>query len=302
MAAAATASSQGRPLALPRTITLRNGVELPTVGLGTFKAGGDEARGAVLAALKAGIRHIDTASIYKNEAPIREALAASGLPRGSVFLTSKVSPYEQGAGRARQAVEGILERLGTDYVDLVLVHWPGVARTPPDSAANAQQRAATWSELQQLYREGRVRSLGVSNYEERHVAELMADPAAEVKPMVNQFEVHPRRPRRELRQLCKQEGIAVVAYASLGCGDLLTAPPVRRAAAAVARSPAQVLLRWALQEGCAVIPKSVRPERLAEWTEPQLLGADWGLSGEQMAALAAMEDGHKYCWDPSGIV
>eukprot|EP00198_Chlamydomonas_reinhardtii_P010093 XP_001699430.1 aldo-keto-reductase-like protein [Chlamydomonas reinhardtii] len=191
MAAAATASSQGRPLALPRTITLRNGVELPTVGLGTFKAGGDEARGAVLAALKAGIRHIDTASIYK---------------------------------------------------DLVLVHWPGVARTPPDSAANAQQRAATWSELQQLYREGRVRSLGVSNYEEPHVAELMADPAAEV------------------------------------------------------------LLRWALQEGCAVIPKSVRPERLAEWTEPQLLGADWGLSGEQMAALAAMEDGHKYCWDPSGIV
>ncbi|KAG2422338.1 hypothetical protein HYH02_015455, partial [Chlamydomonas schloesseri] len=280
---AAIGAGPGRPAgkALPRALTLRNGVELPAVGLGTFKAAGDEARGAVLAALRAGLRHIDTASIYKNEAPLREALAASGLPRGSVFLTSKVSPYEQGRGAARRAVEGICERLGTDYLDLVLVHWPGVARTPPHSAANAQQRAATWGELQQLYKEGRVRAIGVSNYEERHVAELMSDPAAEVKPMVNQFEVHPRRPRRELRQLCKQEGIAVVAYASLGCGDLLTAPAVREVAAAVGRSPAQVLLRWALQEGCAVIPKSVRPERLAEWTEPQLLAGDWGLSGEQ---------------------
>ncbi|GLC38995.1 hypothetical protein PLESTB_001773600 [Pleodorina starrii] len=284
---------------LPRTITLRNGVELPAVGLGTFRAQGDDARTAVLAALKVGLRHIDTASIYKNEGPIREALVASGVPRGEVFVTSKVSPYEQGAGRARTAVEGILERLGLEYLDLVLVHWPGVSRVAPDSPTNGLKRWETWTELERLYGEGRVRAIGVSNYEEAHVRELVR--RAAVKPMVNQFEVHPRRQRMELRRLCAQEGIAVVSYASLGCSDLLSHPTVTRLAEEVGRSPAQLLLRWALQEGCAVIPKSIRPERISEWREEALLGPEWGLVPEQVAALRALEDGHKYCWDPAGV-
>ncbi|GFR40416.1 hypothetical protein Agub_g990, partial [Astrephomene gubernaculifera] len=268
---------------LPRTIVLRNGVELPVVGLGTFKAQGEEARGAVLAALRLGLRHIDTASIYKNEESIQSSLCASGLPRSAVFLTSKVSPYEQGAGRARQAVEGVMQRLGTDYLDLMLVHWPGAARTPPASPANRQLRLETWRELEGLHREGRLRAIGVSNYEAAHLRELLQE--ADVKPMVNQFEVHPRRQCRELRELCRQEGIAVVAYASLGCSELLGHPVVLRVAAQVGRTPAQVLLRWALQGGCAVIPKSVRPERLAEWREEALLEGGWGLAEEQMEEL-----------------
>ncbi|GIL56488.1 hypothetical protein Vafri_11842 [Volvox africanus] len=131
---------------LPRTLTLRNGVELP------------------------------------NEGPIREALVVSGVPRGDVFVTSKVSPYEQGAGRARTAVEAIMERIGVQYLDLVLVHWPGVSRVAPDSPLNAQMRWETWQELERLYSEGRVRAIGVSNYEERHLQELVG--RAAVKPMV----------------------------------------------------------------------------------------------------------------------
>ncbi|GIL56485.1 hypothetical protein Vafri_11842 [Volvox africanus] len=285
---------------LPRTLTLRNGVELPSVGLGTFRAQDDDARNAVVSALRLGLRHIDTASIYKNEGPIREALVVSGVPRGDVFVTSKVSPYEQGAGRARTAVEAIMERIGVQYLDLVLVHWPGVSRVAPDSPLNAQMRWETWQELERLYSEGRVRAIGVSNYEERHLQELVG--RAAVKPMVNQFEVHPRRQRRELRQLCAQQGIAVVAYASLGCSDLLNHPTVTRVAAEVRRTPAQVLLRWALQGGCAVIPKSVRAERIAEWQEDSLLGGDWGLSPAQVVALEGLEDGHKYCWDPSAVM
>lgn len=284
---------------LPRTLVLHNGVELPAVGLGTFRAGGAEARAAVSCALQLGIRHIDTASIYKNEAPLREALSSTGLPRSEVFVTSKLSPYEMGRVRAEAAVEGILQRLGTDYVDLLLVHWPGAAKTPPASPENARLRLDTWRVLEEAYGRGRCRAIGVSNFEERHVEELLR--VAEVKPMVNQFEVHPRRQRRELRRLCTQHGIAVVAYASLGCGDLLAHPAVGAVAAEVGRSPAQVLLRWALQSGCAVIPKSVQPKRLAEWGEGDLLGADWGLGPQHMAALEAMEDGHKYCWDPSPV-
>ncbi|KAG2497704.1 hypothetical protein HYH03_004441 [Edaphochlamys debaryana] len=291
-------------IALAPSLKLRNGVELPAVGLGTFRLMGEEAVVAVQAALGAGLRHIDTASIYKNEAAIREALAASGLPREEVFITSKVSPYEQGRGKAREAVEGILERLGTDYLDLCLIHWPGVARKPATSPIHAEKRAETWADLEALYKEGRLRAIGVSNYEEGHLRGLLA--GAEVAPMVNQFEVHPRRQRRELRAFCQEHGITVVAYSSLGsaqgCGGLLGDPAVGAVAAAVGRTPAQALLRWGLQEGLAVIPKSSRPDRIAQAAPEALLGGDWGLTEEQMYALAALEDGHKFAWDPAGIV
>ncbi|PNH01337.1 Prostaglandin F synthase [Tetrabaena socialis] len=229
----ASGAVPGRPL--PRTLTLRNGVELPAVGLGTFKAAGEEARTAVAAALRAGLRHIDTATIYKNEGPIREALAASGLPRASVFLTSKVSPYDQGAGRARAA----------------------------ELRAEAELHFG--------------RGLGAS---------------------ACRCALSPFRDAQLSQSGCCLGawlgGVAVVAYASLGASDLLSHPVVRRLAKEVRRSPAQ--------EGVAVIPKSVRPERVAEWSEGALLGREWGLAAAQVAALAALEDGHKYCWDPEGIV
>lgn len=189
---------------MQRTIALSNGVEMPRVGLGTFKAQGADVQTAVRAALAAGIRHFDTASIYKNQTDIAEALKASGVRRDDVFLTSKVSPFEQGAAKAAQAVDDILSSLGTSYVDLLLVHWPGASRVPPGSPLNAELRGQTWRVLERAYRDGRARAIGVSNYEERHLAELLA--TAEVRPMVNQIEVHPRRQCAALRAACAEAG------------------------------------------------------------------------------------------------
>jgi diketogulonate reductase-like aldo/keto reductase len=237
-------------------------------------------RAAVAAALAAtppsGVLHIDTAcatgclrdacwlvmraycpasaqaSIYKNEADVAAALA--GVPRSRVFLVSKVSPYEQGYEAATAACEGMLARLGVDYLDCVLVHWPGVAKAGAASPANAAGRAATWRALEAQHAAGKARSLGVSNYTAAHLAELLASCA--VRPMLNQVECHPALQQRLLRAACAQAGVAVVAYAPLGTGALLAHPTVVATARRVARTPAQVLLRWGLQHGLCVIPKA----------------------------------------------
>ncbi|KAI8477485.1 MAG: NADP-dependent oxidoreductase domain-containing protein [Monoraphidium minutum] len=282
------------------SIALAGGVELPRVGLGTFKTGGAELRAAVNAALACGIRHIDTAAIYKNEDEIAKALwDEARVPRSSVFITSKISPYQMGAGKARQAAEEIMQRLRVDCVDLLLIHWPGASGVAATSPRNAELRLETWRVLEDLHAEGKARAIGVSNFEATHLRQLLA--AARVRPAANQFEVHPRRPAAALRALCAAEGVAAVAYASLGCGALLSEPAVAAVAAEAGRTPAQVLLRWALQEGCAVIPKSITPARVAEFAPEQLLGG-WGLTIDQMGKLAALEDGHKFCWDPADIM
>lgn len=285
-------------LAVRRMIKLSNGLELPSVGLGTFRATGEGVQAAVKAAVQCGITHIDTAAIYKNEADIAAALRDAGIPRSSVFITSKVSPYQQGIAKATAACADILQRLDTDCVDLLLIHWPGVARLDAKSPDNAKLRLETWRVLEGLYKSGKARAIGVSNFSAAHIQQLSA--AAEVQPMVNQFEVHPKRPETELRAACAAAGIAVVAYASLGCGQLLTEPMVQQVAARVGKTPAQVLLRWGLQQGCAVIPKSVSPERIQQASPDQLLS--WELSADDMAALDALEDGTKFCWDASKIL
>ncbi|KAF6255387.1 Aldo/keto reductase [Scenedesmus sp. NREL 46B-D3] len=279
-------------------ISLANGVDLPLIGLGTFKARGESLKQAIRTALQHGIRHIDTASIYKNEDDIAAVLKEQGVPRQDVFITSKVSPYEQGTEKATLACQQILHRLQTDYVDLVLVHWPGVARADAASPRNAELRWQTWQVLEQMQRQGKARAIGVSNYSSSHLRELVA--RAAVKPAVNQFELHPRRQEGPLRQACAAAGVAVVAYASLGCGHLLQQPVVRQVAARTGKTEAQVLLRWALQQGCAVIPKSVHPQYIQQHSPQQLLS--WQLSDDDMAALSVLEDGHKYCWDASDIL
>ncbi|WIA12687.1 hypothetical protein OEZ85_006328 [Tetradesmus obliquus] len=273
-------------------------MDLPLIGLGTFKARGESVKLAVRTALQQGIRHIDTASIYKNEEDIAAALKEQGVSRQDVFITSKVSPYEQGTGQATRACQQILQRLQTDYVDLMLVHWPGVARTDAASPHNAEMRWQTWQVLEQLQQQGKARAIGVSNYSASHLQELLT--GAAVKPAVNQFELHPRRQEVALRQACAAAGVAVVAYASLGCGDLLQQPVVRQVAARTGKTEAQVLLRWALQQGCAVIPKSVHPQYIQQYSPQQLLS--WQLADADVAALNALEDGHKYCWDASNIL
>jgi 2,5-diketo-D-gluconate reductase A len=153
--------------------------------------------------------------------------------------------------------------------------------------------------LEELHAQGKARAIGVSNFEATHLQQLLA--AAATPPAVNQFEMHPRRPAAALRAACRAAGVAVVAYASLGCGKLLAEPVVQRVAKEAGKTPAQVLLRWGLEQGCAVIPKSVDPERVREFA-PDALLAGWELSAGQMEALAALEDGTKFCWDPSDIL
>ncbi|CAG9467530.1 unnamed protein product [Pedinophyceae sp. YPF-701] len=286
---------------IPRTVVLSNGVEMPRVGLGTFRVRGQEAAQAVTAALNAGTRHIDTASIYKNEAEIGEAIRMSGVPREDVFVTSKVSPYEQGEAGASAAVDAILNRLGMEYVDLLLVHWPGVARAKREGPENAAARLGTWRVLERCYEEGRCRAIGVSNYTQGHLKELLG--VSKVAPAVNQIEVHPRCQQRELREFCAQNHVAVVAYASLGSGELLCERHVQDAAAASETTPARALLLWGLHHGCCVIPKSGDPTRIAAASEPALLGGA-GLSQASLAQLDGMEEllgRKKICWDPEGI-
>jgi diketogulonate reductase-like aldo/keto reductase len=183
--------------------------------------------------------------------------------------------------------------------DLLLVHWPGASGLKADSPRNAELRLETWRALEAFKVEGKCSAIGVSNFEASHLQQLL-DRARE-PPAVNQIEVHPRWPQARLRRACAEAGVAVVAYASLGCGQLLSEPAVARIAADVGRSPAQVLLRWGLQQDCAVIPKSVRPERVREFAPAALLEG-WELSPEQMGVLDALPgDACKFCWDPSTI-
>lgn len=280
---------------------------MPALGLGTFKSRGTDVAGAVTAALEAGYRHIDTASIYKNEAEIACALAASGVPRSEVFITSKVSPYQQGTQAACAACDASLAALGSP-IDLMLVHWPGVAKTAADSPINSEMRRQTWAVLEQYHKQGVFKAIGVSNYEMCHLEELLG--YAEVLPAVNQVECHPRWQQRPLRAFCSQHNIALVAYSPLGGGQLLHDPAVLAAATTAGITPAQALALWGLRSGCAVLPKSVRPERIAELAPARLAQLECQLSsGGQLVALWKALDGLegergpvKYCWDPSGIL
>jgi len=281
-----------------RLVRLQNGVEMPRIGLGTFRVRGNDVEIAVSAALDAGLRCVDTASIYKNEFEIAAALRASSVPREDVFLTSKISPYEQGTEKAQRACEEILERLGTDYIDCLLVHWPGVAKTPLSSPDNKQKRMETWRVLESMYIQGRCKSIGVSNYEIRHLEELCG--IAEVLPMVNQVECHPAYPQAALRQRCDELGVAVVAYASMAQGKLLTHPVVEEIAKKYGKTPAQVLVRWGIQAGCCVIPKSVQPDRIQQYAEGELLA--WHLAEDSLRQLDALgTKPQKYCWDSADV-
>ncbi|CAI6011883.1 unnamed protein product, partial [Closterium sp. NIES-65] len=215
--------------------------------VGTFKAKGGEVKEAVKAALAAGYRHIDTASVYKNEAEVGEAIREYGIAREEVFITSKASPYEHGFQQALAACAASLERLQTDYLDLYLLHWPGVAKLDRASEKNAEIRLESWRALEQLQREGKCLAIGVSNFTAAHLDHLMTNSAT--LPAVNQVEVHPLLTQRSLRVYCAERGICVAAYSPLGCGQLLQQPTVQQVAKEVEQSAAQVLLRWSLQHG-----------------------------------------------------
>jgi 2,5-diketo-D-gluconate reductase A len=236
-------------------ITLNNGRSIPQLGFGVFQIEPKDTAEAVSTALKAGYRHIDTAEMYGNEREVGEAVAKSGLDRADIFVTSKLSNDAHLPEDARLAFELSLQELGFDYVDLFLIHWPLPTRYDGDFVS-------TWKTLEEFYRDGRARSIGVSNFQPHHLRRLHEN--TEVPPAVNQIEVHPFLTQDEVRGFCAEHGIAVEAWSPIGQGLELDDPTIVSIAQRVGKTPAQVILRWHIQRGDIIFPKSVTPSRVKE--------------------------------------
>ena len=229
---------------------LNNGVEMPVFGLGVYKSAGDTKQ-AVLNALEAGYRHIDTAALYKNEQMVGEAIKESGIPREEIFVTTKLWNDDMRNGSQMEAFEKSLSLLDMDYVDLYLIHWP---------VSSALEES--WKVLEQIYKEGRARAIGVSNCHMQHLMRVMA--VANVVPAVNQLECHPYLSQKPLRTFCNNLSIEVTAWSPLGRGRVLEDETITALADKYNKTPAQIVLRWELQENIIVIPKSVHKERIIE--------------------------------------
>jgi 2,5-diketo-D-gluconate reductase A len=236
-------------------IMLNNGQRIPQLGFGVFLVKPAATEQAVAQALEAGYRHIDTAQMYGNEKQVGRAIARSGLKRSEIFVTTKLANDAHEPDDARKAFDASLEHLGFDYVDLFLIHWPLPTRYGGDFVA-------TWNALEGFYRDGRARSIGVSNFQAHHLRRLHQE--SEVPPAVNQIEVHPYLTQPELRQFCADHQVTVEAWSPLGRGAVLEDPEVVSIAGAAGKTPAQVVLRWHIQRGDIVFPKSVSPDRIKE--------------------------------------
>jgi len=236
------------------TITLNNGVEIPQLGFGVFQVEPEETAQAVQTALEVGYRHIDTAEMYGNEAGVGEGIRNSGVPREEVFVTSKLNNGFHAHDDALKAFDGTLDALQFDYVDLFLVHWP----LPGIEVAYVE----TWKAMEEIYRSGRAKSIGVSNFNAHHLRKLHGE--TDVVPAVNQIEVHPYLAQDELRAFNAQHQIATEAWSPIAQGKVLDDPALLRVAERVGRTPAQVTLRWHVQRGDIVFPKSVTRSRIEE--------------------------------------
>ncbi|HEX5989297.1 MAG TPA: aldo/keto reductase [Solirubrobacterales bacterium] len=264
-------------------LTLHDGVEIPQLGFGVFQIPPDETQEAVEEALGVGYRHIDTAAAYRNEVGVGAAIAATGVDREDVFVTTKLWNSQQGYDSTLAAFEKSLGRLGTGYVDLYLIHWPR-----PDRDLFLE----TWRAFERIQEEGGARSIGVSNFRIEDLERLERE--AERRPTVNQVELHPRFQQPELRAWDDEHQIATEAWSPLAQGDLLEDGTIATVAAHRDRTPAQVILRWHLQVGNVVIPKSATPERIRENFEV----FDFELSEDDMAALARLDTGERIGSDP----
>ncbi|MDT5103716.1 MAG: 2,5-diketo-D-gluconate reductase [Mycobacterium sp.] len=262
---------------------MNDGNSIPTVGLGVWQTPPDDTERAVSAALAAGYRHVDTAAAYGNEAEVGRALAASGIPRADVFLVTKLRNSEQGYDKTLKAFDASVDKLGVDDLDLYLIHWP---------MPKLNAYVDTFKAFAHLRDQGRVRSIGVSNFAPEHL-NILID-ATGIVPTVNQIELHPLLPQHELRELHARLGVATEAWSPLGQGSLLQNPTVSTVADARGKTPAQVLIRWHIQLGNIVIPKSVNPERIVSNFDV----FDFELSEKDMASIASLEDGTRLGPDP----
>ncbi len=263
-------------------LPLRSGGTIPQVGLGVWQSPkGAVTRTAVLDALRLGYRHVDTARIYGNEADVGAAVRECGLPRSDVFVTTKLWNADQGFDSALKAFDTSLQKLGLDHVDLYLIHWPV-----------AGKRRDSWRALERIKSEGRARAIGVSNFLVPHLEELLV--TAKEIPAVNQIEIHPFLQHREARAFCKKHDIVVEAYSPLVRGERFTDPVVVEVAKKTGRSPAQVLLRWGIQHGLVVLPKSTHAKRIEE--NGDIFGFE--LDSASMKALDGLDEGLATGWDP----
>jgi diketogulonate reductase-like aldo/keto reductase len=273
-------------LSNPATTQLKNGVQMPWLGLGVWKVTDEEQLiKAVHSAVETGYRSIDTAAIYGNEAAVGEAIRTCGLSRDELFVTSKVWNSNQGYETTLQAFDESMDKLGLDVLDLYLIHWPVKGKYKD-----------TWRALEKLYAEGRVRSIGVSNFHEHHLTDLLQD--AKVVPMVDQVELHPRLSQQPLRQFCKANGIQIEAWSPLmQGGELLNHPVLTEIGEKHGKSAAQSVLRWQIQHGIVTIPKSITPSRIRE----NFQVFDFELSEDEMAAIDAMNENRRVGADPDNF-
>jgi 2,5-diketo-D-gluconate reductase A len=260
------------------TITLNDGNKIPQLGFGVFQIEPEDTAEAVEEALEIGYRHIDTAQMYGNEKEVGDAISASGLDRGEVFVTSKLSNASHEPDDARAAFDETLSELGFDYVDLFLIHWPLPTLYDGDYVS-------TWKTREEFYSDGRARSIGVSNFQIEHLERLAAE--TDTVPAVNQIEVHPYLTNDALRDYGQEHGIATEAWSPIAQGAVLDDPTISQIAERMNKTPAQVVLRWHIQRGDIVFPKSVTPTRRRENFEV----FDFELGTEEMEAIGALDKG-----------
>jgi diketogulonate reductase-like aldo/keto reductase len=272
-------------LSIDTRITLNNGVKMPIFGLGTFQSSsGKETEDAVVSALYSGYRHIDTASAYGNEMDVGKALRRSGVPRDDVFITTKLGNEDQGYDAAIRACKRSLKRLGLDYVDLYLIHWPVPG-----------MRVQSWKALERLQKDGLCGTIGVSNFQQRHLEELLE--VASIVPAVDQVEFSPFTYQRDLHGYCTTEGIQLEAYSPLTKGLRLSDMRLADIASQYNKTPAQVLIRWVLQKGVVVIPKSINKKRIIDNADV----FNFNIIEEDMDLLDSFDEGLRTGWDPTKV-
>ena len=278
---------------LTDTYTLSNGVHIPCVGFGTWQSkDGPEARDSVAEALRAGYRHIDTAQGYGNEESVGQAVKESGLSRGEVFLTSKLTNSVRGYDQTLSAFHESLRKLGTDYMDLFLIHWPRPVSFRNDWEA---QNAQSWRAMEDLYREGKVRAIGISNFHPHHIEALLK--TATVAPMVNQIRLAPGDTQDEVVSFSREKGMLLEAYSPLGVGKVFEVTQMKALAEKYGKSIAQIAIRWSLQRGYLPLPKSVTPARIRENTEV----LDFQLEDADVELIAGLKGCVGYSSDPDSI-
>ncbi|XP_019960675.1 glyoxal reductase isoform X2 [Paralichthys olivaceus] len=281
------ASVQGCP-----TVPLSNGLQIPIFGLGTSHDGGYSHDAIVYALTECGVRHIDTAKRYGCEEMLGRSIRDSGLARSDLWLTNKLWPGDYGYEDTRKACLDSCSRMGVEYFDLFMMHWPGSQKP---GRSNREMRADTWRALEELHEEGVCRAIGVSNFMVHHLEQLKED-CSEI-PHVNQVEYHPYQQTNHVKEYCREEGIVFEGYSPLAKGQVLSDPTVLQIAEKYRRTPAQICIRWSIQNGVVTIPKSTKKKRIQENFEV----FDFHMEEEDMAALGRLHDGRHVSWDPTNV-